>query len=213
MIRRPPRSTLFPYTTLFRSILLVQYRLPLQVPRRGRKCFFRNRNPQLRQNVRGFLHQLRAVAYELVAAARDRTVDRARDRKHLAPGFRRQARGDERAAVARGLDHQRAEREAADDAVAPREVLTERCGAWRELRHQRAADPNTRREALVLLRIDAIEAGAAHGQRESLDRQRPFVAGGIDPERDRKSTRLNSSHSQISYAVFCLKKKKTQKSM
>src|SRR2546430_7341497 len=28
---------------------------------------------------------------------------------------------------------------------------------------------------------------------------------------DRKSTRLNSSHSQISYAVFCLKKKKTQK--
>src|SRR2546430_10173846 len=28
-------------------------------------------------------------------------------------------------------------------------------------------------------------------------------------EGDRKSTRLNSSHSQISYAVFCLKKKKT----
>src|SRR2546430_11837739 len=28
---------------------------------------------------------------------------------------------------------------------------------------------------------------------------------------DRKSTRLNSSHSQISYAVFCLKKKKTQR--
>src|SRR2546427_3780597 len=27
------------------------------------------------------------------------------------------------------------------------------------------------------------------------------------PLRDRKSTRLNSSHSQISYAVFCLKKK------
>src|SRR2546430_8250217 len=31
------------------------------------------------------------------------------------------------------------------------------------------------------------------------------------PEVDRKSTRLNSSHSQISYAVFCLKKKKKQK--
>src|SRR5688572_31710071 len=28
---------------------------------------------------------------------------------------------------------------------------------------------------------------------------------------DRKSTRLNSSHSQISYAVFCLKKKKNKK--
>src|SRR3712207_8412866 len=29
------------------------------------------------------------------------------------------------------------------------------------------------------------------------------------PVRDRKSTRLNSSHANISYAVFCLKKKKT----
>src|SRR5206468_9869346 len=29
---------------------------------------------------------------------------------------------------------------------------------------------------------------------------------------DRKSTRLNSSHDQISYAVFCLQKKKTQRS-
>src|SRR2546430_13239310 len=29
----------------------------------------------------------------------------------------------------------------------------------------------------------------------------------LDPRVDRKSTRLNSSHSQISYAVFCLKKK------
>src|SRR2546422_5937969 len=33
-------------------------------------------------------------------------------------------------------------------------------------------------------------------------------AEGIDRERDRKSTRLNSSHGYISYAVFCLKKKK-----
>src|SRR3712207_6991791 len=29
------------------------------------------------------------------------------------------------------------------------------------------------------------------------------------PKKDRKSTRLNSSHANISYAVFCLKKKKT----
>src|SRR2546427_6160834 len=35
-----------------------------------------------------------------------------------------------------------------------------------------------------------------------------LVEFGGDPTRDRKSTRLNSSHSQISYAVFCLKKKK-----
>src|SRR2546430_6187354 len=34
------------------------------------------------------------------------------------------------------------------------------------------------------------------------------MAGVFFTLRDRKSTRLNSSHSQISYAVFCLKKKK-----
>src|SRR2546430_3147679 len=33
------------------------------------------------------------------------------------------------------------------------------------------------------------------------------TAGFAAPVEDRKSTRLNSSHSQISYAVFCLKKK------
>src|SRR2546427_10328461 len=32
----------------------------------------------------------------------------------------------------------------------------------------------------------------------------------LSPRTDRKSTRLNSSHSQISYAVFCLKKKKNK---
>src|SRR2546430_7126787 len=36
-------------------------------------------------------------------------------------------------------------------------------------------------------------------------------AGGLAHAADRKSTRLNSSHSQISYAVFCLKKKKKHK--
>src|SRR5258708_14364079 len=34
----------------------------------------------------------------------------------------------------------------------------------------------------------------------------------VDRERDRKSTRLNSSHQIISYAVFCLKKKKKHNS-
>src|SRR5437588_6982271 len=33
------------------------------------------------------------------------------------------------------------------------------------------------------------------------------VRGNADPVLDRKSTRLNSSHTVISYAVFCLKKK------
>src|SRR2546430_5238955 len=38
--------------------------------------------------------------------------------------------------------------------------------------------------------------------------RRRELLGAVRRGRDRKSTRLNSSHSQISYAVFCLKKKK-----
>src|SRR2546430_10444781 len=38
---------------------------------------------------------------------------------------------------------------------------------------------------------------------------RPPARLGHNSPRDRKSTRLNSSHSRISYAVFCLKKKET----
>src|SRR5256885_6890054 len=57
------------------------------------------------------------------------------------------------------------------------------------------------------------QAAEAHGQATPLKDQRACgrgmcsVLGG-----DRKSTRLNSSHLVISYAVFCLKKKKEQQS-
>src|SRR2546430_5471730 len=43
-------------------------------------------------------------------------------------------------------------------------------------------------------------------------KERVFHQRWFPGETDRKSTRLNSSHSQISYAVFCLKKKKTAES-
>src|SRR5437762_7100221 len=43
-------------------------------------------------------------------------------------------------------------------------------------------------------------------RRRRLERRQPDGRRGL--ERDRKSTRLNSSHRCISYAVFCLKKKK-----
>src|SRR3712207_7771566 len=95
MIRRPPRSTLFPYTTLFRSA--------------------------------------RAVAPE------------ARD-----------------------------------------EHLDGRLGEWEEVRDE--------------LRL-AVRAEERTEERP----ERALQAGERDP--DRKSTRLNSSHANISYAVFCLKKK------
>src|SRR2546430_7334111 len=45
-------------------------------------------------------------------------------------------------------------------------------------------------------------------RRDVVDRDVPHGGGRRVARQDRKSTRLNSSHSQISYAVFCLKKKK-----
>src|SRR5690606_42151148 len=43
---------------------------------------------------------------------------------------------------------------------------------------------------------------------DSRPRRLPVMTGGTIKTLDRKSTRLNSSHVKISYAVFCLKKKK-----
>src|SRR2546421_2998794 len=60
----------------------------------------------------------------------------------------------------------------------------------------------------TLFRSRGFPDPARAGPRPSLDllRQRRDIAEAAGG--DRKSTRLNSSHDQISYAVFCLKKKK-----
>src|SRR3712207_8374868 len=56
---------------------------------------------------------------------------------------------------------------------------------------------------LLLVLAEDVHAEPARGPDPSPARRRPGDA-------DRKSTRLNSSHANISYAVFCLKKKKTK---
>src|SRR3989449_11769425 len=71
-------------------------------------------------------------------------------------------------------------------------------------------------EIYTLSLHDALPISSCHAARhrrvpclEPLPR--PGPRGGQDRARDRKSTRLNSSHGYISYAVFCLKKKKKKK--
>src|SRR3712207_8359795 len=67
---------------------------------------------------------------------------------------------------------------------------------------------------LRLIRARRLSVGAcqdAHfdGEHRPQDRRLPLVRPpDARRDRDRKSTRLNSSHANISYAVFCLKKKK-----
>src|SRR6266478_6885743 len=90
-------------------------------------------------------------------------------------------------------------------------------GSWREVR---IFVPDARRPELSDPRPSQIRAAARNhfpGRRTSLaghlrcrgaqERGRRGARARTGPG-DRKSTRLNSSHSQISYAVFCLKKKK-----
>src|SRR5688572_31944200 len=55
-----------------------------------------------------------------------------------------------------------------------------------------------------------LVAAGDHGV-DRAGRQLQLSAPRAGHRADRKSTRLNSSHSQISYAVFCLKKKKKKK--
>src|SRR5688572_32770140 len=55
----------------------------------------------------------------------------------------------------------------------------------------------------------ATETGSRGGSSDAVNRETAMrhSAAPTTTPKDRKSTRLNSSHSQISYAVFCLKKK------
>src|SRR2546430_6338702 len=72
--------------------------------------------------------------------------------------------------------------------------------------------PDGRQAAYVLVTVNAKHDGYETSlwlvNTDGASPPRRLTAGPRDgAPRDRKSTRLNSSHSQISYAVFCLKKK------
>src|SRR2546422_8172075 len=88
----------------------------------------------------------------------------------------------------------------------PRSTLFPYTTLFRSLRGDREGRELPRaRDAGVLQR--AGEGAPEPGARRRADhegRQESLLRG----EEDRKSTRLNSSHGYISYAVFCLKKKK-----
>src|SRR2546427_6794270 len=73
------------------------------------------------------------------------------------------------------------------------------------------ATPAIRNTSTILF----LEAGHMRGGSSGVMRALAIFSAAVmvltglaEDRKDRKSTRLNSSHSQISYAVFCLKKKK-----
>src|SRR3712207_8355737 len=89
----------------------------------------------------------------------------------------------------------------------PRSTLFPYTTLFRSPRGRQGKIPRRRRRLLRKSERVAARRGAAAqavAQQGLLPRQRLDAHG----SRDRKSTRLNSSHANISYAVFCLKKKK-----
>src|SRR5947207_9102079 len=79
------------------------------------------------------------------------------------------------------------------------------CRGWIHLRFGREIVVNCHRHSVAQFEDARAHDGFIRFQ--SIDnRHETIVSTGVD----RKSTRLNSSHTVISYAVFCLKKKKTK---
>src|SRR5712664_363118 len=79
--------------------------------------------------------------------------------------------------------------------------------------HGAAAEDITRAHENRQTNLSRNARGFFRHQRGPIARLRNFqlFEQAAEPTADRKSTRLNSSHDQISYAVFCLKKKKKRK--
>src|SRR2546426_2340689 len=172
MIRRPPRSTLFPYTTLFRS----------RVAPSGDLEDRRKRDERLDHACRlGGGHEDVDVFHGLTHPA-----EGAGDLDPVGAAVGRERLGDARRDLARPG----------------------------EGRARAAGLPEGDRLEKILARL---LADARHAEDLARSSERLEPRDGVHAEPvveqpgglgDRKSTRLNSSHLVISYAVFCLKKKK-----
>jgi hypothetical protein len=86
----------------------------------------------------------------------------AGDRHDLAPRLARQPRGDQRAGLRRGLDHQRAAGEAGDDAVARWEMAPARLGAGGLFGDQQAFARDPLLQARVLRGIGDVDPAGDH---------------------------------------------------
>src|SRR5207253_4399987 len=97
----------------------------------------------------------------------------------------------------------KAPRDAASRQLSPRRLLGGRRALPQAVRRCAAAAAGRARLVRAAARCGADRAGSRLRPADHARRQRD--QGAAPPDRDRKSTRLNSSHVAISYAVFCLK--------
>src|SRR3989449_3981651 len=178
MIRRPPISTLFPYTTLFRS----RHHLdPLDAERRRQHPLLVGQREQPRRGAR--VHDLERVRVERHEQAR------APPRLLCAPHDLAQHRLVSAVDPVERPDG----RDRGDSAPRHCSTTTTRGLSTSSTRSATATRAPFANKATHPASRSSLPAGTG----------RPCTTAA----RDRKSTRLNSSHGYISYAVFCLKKK------
>src|SRR6266567_4257473 len=186
MIRRPPRSTLFPYTTLFRS-LRPDSRGCIRAPSQTRRPI---RRPRSEEHTSELQSQSNLVCRLLLEKKNTMISPPQRWHAGQKPKTRQsrcESRTCEGASVRIGRRY--ALRASVDGLCVfflmirrpPRSTLFPYTTLFRS-----SLGPLVFLLVVALAAVGAVTVG------------RPL---------DRKSTRLNSSHSQISYAVFCLKKK------
>src|SRR3712207_539493 len=170
MIRRPPRSTLFPYTTLFRSggSEAKGQHITQAGPDLVKKYAFIDA-----ESARQWDPQIAAIYYTQM--------------------------------VQRGKHHNQAVCACATHLL-DRVLAVLRADQPYELRDVDGTPVSVAQaRAIVLERYQVPTEVRRRTTRRQRQQQKDQRA-----EQDRKSTRLNSSHANISYAVFCLKKKKTK---
>src|SRR3712207_2367346 len=186
MIRRPPRSTLFPYTTLFRSG-------PLELAVATRKIVL-GRVIYLDVGVQRVVLAIHAL--HIHAANLRYAEDHLAVEKRFPPngGHRTGHGGADKFAQTQGFIHER-EPVTVRIIVLANEHTT---GLYPLIPRVPTYESAPGHEALILL-------AAEKGTKIVVE---PATAIMALVHEDRKSTRLNSSHANISYAVFCLKKKK-----
>src|SRR5947207_1823039 len=205
--RRRPRPNPSPYTPLFRS------RPPGRRPPRSRSAGLPRRR-RSRASVRR--HRLRR--------RRGSPADRERSEEHtseLQPHSdlvcrlllaKKNARAGPRPSQHRATAHTRP-----TPAVRHPQTTSSESDLYPPHRHDAALDPTplpTRRSSDLVHQVGDHRARGRQGSRAGavVERRSDGIAygagaGALPTARDRKSTRLNSSHTVISYAVFCLQKK------
>src|SRR5712664_2391409 len=191
MIRRPPRSTLFPYTTLFRST---------RRPRPGHRCRTHARGDGAPPPARSEEHtsELQSRSDLVCRLLLEKKNQRGCPQQ---TGRQLEYAADVLTIEGRQLDYE-------SDFLAPdcrACVLSQLYNFWIFFYMIRRPPRSTLFHYTTLFRSPdppPPSCAARLPRPRSPAKPRPACSG------DRKSTRLNSSHDQISYAVFCLKKKK-----